>query len=182
MILLEALWFFIPVGAANTAPIWIKRFHAFDVLDIPIDAGKSWRGVRIFGDHKTVRGYAIGYTMALVAVFLQVYLYQNVQFFRDISYIDYSTVNPWLWAALLGIGCLIGDSVKSFFKRQKHHPPGTTWVPFDQIDYVVGGIIGSMLIVVLEPIQYVVLFVVWAGLHPLSTWLGFKLKLKSAPI
>lgn len=31
-----------------------------------------------------------------------------------------------------------GDAAKSFFKRRVHVPPGKPWVPFDQLDFVIG--------------------------------------------
>ena len=180
--ILQALWFFLPAGEANMAPILIKKVPIFDFLDIPIDGGKTFRGKRVFGDHKTVRGFVIGFVAALLTLLVQKYCYTNFDWARNISYVDYSTINIWLGALGFGFGALVGDAVKSFFKRQRNHPPGTAWVPFDQIDYVIGGLIGSLLIIQLQPLEYFIIFVLWFGLHPLATWVGYKLSLKKSPL
>ncbi|RMD58557.1 CDP-archaeol synthase, partial [Candidatus Woesearchaeota archaeon] len=41
----------------------------------------------------------------------------------------------------LGFGALLGDSVKSFFKRRMGIAPGKPWYIIDQLDYVIGAII-----------------------------------------
>jgi CDP-2,3-bis-(O-geranylgeranyl)-sn-glycerol synthase len=41
---------------------------------------------------------------------------------------------------LFGLGAMGGDSVKSFIKRRIGIPPGRPWVPFDQLDFVLGAL------------------------------------------
>ena len=41
----------------------------------------------------------------------------------------------------LGLGALVGDMVKSFFKRRLGIKPGTMFQPWDGIDYMLGAII-----------------------------------------
>ena len=36
---------------------------------------------------------------------------------------------------------MVGDSLKSFFKRRLDIAPGARWIPADQLDFVVGGLI-----------------------------------------
>jgi CDP-2,3-bis-(O-geranylgeranyl)-sn-glycerol synthase len=36
---------------------------------------------------------------------------------------------------------MAGDSAKSFFKRRLGIPPGSPWIPFDQLDFVLGAMI-----------------------------------------
>ena len=41
----------------------------------------------------------------------------------------------------MGFGALFGDALKSFFKRQIGIRPGHSWMPFDQVDWIVGAVI-----------------------------------------
>ena len=93
-----------------------------------MDFGLSLGRFRIFGDHKTWAGFFSG---VIVAAF--------VGFFLSKLYwpFDFSAVQ---WSALAGIGALIGDAVKSFFKRRVGIKSGKPWIPFDQIDYTVGAL------------------------------------------
>jgi hypothetical protein len=44
----------------------------------------------------------------------------------------------------IGFCALLGDLAKSFFKRQREIPPGKSWVPFDQIDWGIGAVLGCL--------------------------------------
>jgi CDP-2,3-bis-(O-geranylgeranyl)-sn-glycerol synthase len=74
------------------------------------------------------------------------------------------------------------DALKSFFKRQCNIAPAASWFPFDQVDYVIGGIVFTACYVRLNWIQYLLLFLIWALLHPFATFIGYTLKPKSHPI
>jgi CDP-2,3-bis-(O-geranylgeranyl)-sn-glycerol synthase len=177
-----ALLFFWPAGAANSAPIFATKIKALDRFGKPIDGGRTFRGKRIFGDHKTIRGFIIGpLTGALAATELLV-IYNYWSYFRDISPIDYSQPETILLGAIMGFGALVGDSVKSFFKRQVGVPSGKGWFPYDQIDYIVGGIAASLYYAKLDASDYIVIAVVWFVLHPISTFVGWLLRLKDSPI
>ncbi len=56
-----------------------------------------------------------------------------------------------------------------------------SWIPFDQIDYMIGGIAFTALYIRLTLPQYLLLFVVWSLLHPLATFIGYMLKLRDSP-
>jgi CDP-2,3-bis-(O-geranylgeranyl)-sn-glycerol synthase len=80
------------------------------------------------------------------------------------------------------MGTLGGDALKSFFKRQLDIPPGESWIPFDQVDYVLGGIAGTALCIRLSRSQYLLLLGIWTILHPLATSIGYLLKLRDRPV
>lgn len=40
-----------------------------------------------------------------------------------------------------GSGAMLGDSLKSRFKRRLGIVPGRRWIPFDQLDFVLGGLL-----------------------------------------
>ena len=180
--ILFALWFYLPAGAANMAPVFAKRVKFLDKLDVPLDFGKHFYKKRIFGDHKTLRGLVSGYVFALITIALQAWLYSNASFFSEISFIDYSSLNLWLVSGLFTIGALGGDAAKSFFKRQANINPGKSWTPFDQVDWIIGAVLISLLFTNFELNVYLWAIAWGLLLHPISTVIGWFLKLKEEPI
>jgi CDP-2,3-bis-(O-geranylgeranyl)-sn-glycerol synthase len=100
---------------------------------------RYWRGwnrpisARWLGSHKTVIGFAAGLLGALTTSLVQ-------------DAIGYDTRivdgNDWVNLGLrFGLGAMAGDSAKSFFKRCRGIPPGQPWLPFDQVDFVLGALI-----------------------------------------
>jgi len=181
--ILFALWFFAPAGAANGSPVFANKVPILSKLGMPVDAGRTFRGKRIFGDHKTVRGFVVGTLAGLIIAGLQMLLYSNFSWFEGISgSVDYSNPIVLVMGALMGFGALAGDSIKSFFKRQFSVPSGQSWFPFDQIDYIIGGILFSLPFVLLSFASYAVITIVWFLIHPVATLVGWLLKLKDSPI
>lgn len=181
--ILFALWFFAPVGVANASPVFANRVPVLQKLGMPIDGGRTFRGKRIFGDHKTVRGLMAGTLFGFLTTALQMLLFNNFSFFESVSgSVDYSSPIVLLMGAALGFGALAGDAIKSFFKRQFSVPSGQSWFPFDQIDYIIGAILFSLPFVTLGSKDYLVITVVWFLIHPIATVVGWLLKLKDSPI
>jgi CDP-2,3-bis-(O-geranylgeranyl)-sn-glycerol synthase len=177
------IFFFGPAGIANMFPVFAAKVTWFKKFDYPLDFHKTYRGKRIFGDHKTIRGFLAGFIGALLMLWIQVFWFNSSEWIRnDIAYIDYTTINIWLWAFVFNFGVLGGDAIKSFFKRQLNHPPGSSWFPFDQLDYVIGGTLASLLLIRLDPVDYIILALVWFLLHPMATGVGFLFRLKDSPI
>lgn len=181
--ILFALWFFAPVGIANASPVFANRVPVLQKLGMPIDGGRTFRGKRIFGDHKTVRGLMAGTLFGFLTTALQMLLFNNFSFFESVSgSVDYSSPIVLLMGAALGFGALAGDAIKSFFKRQFSVPSGQSWFPFDQIDYIIGAVLFSLPFVTLGSKDYLVITVVWFLIHPIATVVGWLLKLKDSPI
>lgn len=181
--ILFALWFFLPAGIANMAPVIAKKIPMLHKLAVPVDGGKSFRGRRIFGDHKTVRGFVVGVLSALVIVLMQMFLYAHISWVKTIAGpVDYSEPVVILLGIALGFGALAGDAIKSFFKRQVGVPSGASWFPYDQIDYIVGGILLSLPFYTFSMTTYLAVFLVWFLIHPIATLIAWLLKLKDSPI
>ena len=206
--ILAAIWFFLPVGLANAIPVLTMHMPILKNLNYPLDFGKSLGGIRIFGDHKTFRGLISGIIVGLLVVGLQTWIYSlttttnydgcksqgliescitsttgpQFPFINKISWVNYSQVNWIVFGFLAGAGPLLGDAMKSFFKRRQNLKPGATWFPFDQIDYILGGIFFTLPIIQLEWWKYLIVGLIWFLLHPMTTFLGYLLKLKDSPI
>lgn len=180
--ILFALWFFLPAGFANIAPILAAHWSVLKPYDQPIDAGKKWRGKPILGKNKTWRGFAAGWVMAVAVLGLQVFLVNNIDALANWSLIEYSELPFLLVATLQAFGALTGDAVKSFFKRQKDIQSGKSWMPFDQLDYVLGAVLFTYAVVELSVVSYAGLIVFGFLAHIASTHVGYWLKLKDQPI
>lgn len=180
--ILLAFWIFLPAGLANATPVIASKLPYLKNWDYPIDCKKSFRGIRIFGDNKTVRGFITGILIAILTSWLLQLLYLNNIGIREALRFDFASLNPILFGLLSGMGALIGDSVKSFFKRRTSIKPGEPWFPFDQTDYIIGGIIFLLPYVRLSAVQYLLIFIIYFLLHIISTITGFYLKLKDKPI
>jgi len=119
----QLLYLMAPVYFANMAPPFLKYWKGWNR---PVN--ERW-----FGSHKTVLGIAVG-VLAGIAV-------TGVQHAVDWSG---SLVSYEAWPLLgleLGGGALAGDAVKSLIKRRLGIPPGASWVPADQIDFVLGALV-----------------------------------------
>lgn len=172
--ILMCLWLALPGALANMMPVFVQRIP---FLAAPVDFGKSWRGKRIFGDHKTFRGFFFGILGAIVVAYIQSVFYQYPAI-QAISFIDFSETNVVVFGFLMGFGVLFGDLVKSFFKRRVNIEPGKSWFPWDQLDLIIGALVFVSLIKI--PSWQMIVFFIVAGplLHLGFNYLGYVLKIK----
>lgn len=175
-ILLATLYFFLPAYLANMAPVFAKGH--LELLARPIDGGRSFRGKRILGDHKTWRGILAGVVVGVVVFTLQVLTYEAGAL-KSLALLDYSEAGL-LPGFLLGLGAGVGDALKSFFKRQLGIAPGASWIGFDQLDFLAGAWL-FVAPVCAPPLLATIAIapIVFAG-SIVSTVIGFRLGLKEA--
>ncbi len=167
---------------SNMAPIWAKKIPFLDTLDIPLDGGKTFRGHPIFGRNKTYRGIVAGLIFAVSIALVQYGLSEQFDVLNRLEFFDMGVSEYVELALLIGLGALVGDAFESFLKRQINIKPGEAWVPFDQIDYVIGALIFSIPVGALSISQYAAAALVGISLHPIATVIGWKLGLKDKPI
>lgn len=179
---LFVLWFFLPAGLANVTPIFTAKIPFLKGFDYPLDFYATFRGKRVLGSHKTIRGLLSGILVGILTVYLQIYLYEHVSLVRSFVFVDYSAINPVLFGLLSSVGALGGDALKSFFKRQLDMPPGKSWVPFDQVDYILGGTVLTSFYIRLTLVQYIYLIIIWSLIHLVASFIGYLLRLKDSPI
>jgi CDP-2,3-bis-(O-geranylgeranyl)-sn-glycerol synthase len=121
---LQLIYLMLPIYVANMAPPFVKYWHGWNR---PIS-------VRWLGSHKTIIGFGTGIAAALAVSLAQAMLAW-----------EGSLIPPrapwWLVGLAAGFGAMAGDSLKSLAKRRIGIAPGTRWVPFDQLDFIVGGLI-----------------------------------------
>ena len=124
----------------------------------------------ILGQNKTFRGLIFGIIFAIIIAFIQFILYNN-NILVDIAIIDYS--NWLLIGVLLGSGAIFGDLVMSFVKRRMDYEPGRSFVPFDQIDFVIGALIFIYPLVILSLDKILVILFLSFILHVIVNHIAF---------
>ncbi len=182
--ILCALWFFLPAGFGNAAPIFVAKLPFVRRFDAPIDRGLHIRGKRLLGAHKTWRGLIAGMIAATAVLWLQQLIVRHVGWTH--VFVDpihgYHELPVLLLGPLLGFGALAGDAVESFFKRQRGTAPGDSWFPFDQIDYIIGAALASLPVVTMNLYVYLWAFIAWPTIHVVSSGIGYIVGLKEKPI
>jgi CDP-2,3-bis-(O-geranylgeranyl)-sn-glycerol synthase len=113
----------LPIYIANMAPPFVKYWHGWNR---PIS-------LRHLGSHKTVVGFALGVVMAVAVSYGQSWIAWG----RSLTSHEH-----WILLGIAaGSGAMLGDSLKSWFKRRLGIVPGRRWIPFDQLDFVLGGLL-----------------------------------------
>lgn len=179
-IILETLWLFLPAMAANMAPVFFARYNWLASLNKPLDNYQTWRGRRLLGDNKTVRGLISGVAAGLLVGLMQFYA-SRLTALSGISLINYSSLIVALTAGgLLAFSALMGDAIASFFKRQLNIAPGRHWVPFDQIDFIIGAFLISVLFAPLTFMHLLVALTLIGFSSYLTSYLGVTLNIKKS--
>ena len=172
-VIISSFWLFLPAGIANMAPVF---FAKVPFLAMPIDFNKKLWGAPIFGSHKTYRGFLVGVIFAIATVYLQKLIYPEPSGY---TLVDYSSVNGLGLGFLMGLGALGGDLVKSFFKRRLKIPSGWVWAPFDQIDWIIGALLLSSIVIDFDKKYVFAAIILFGLLHPIVNLIGYSLKIKS---
>lgn len=136
-IILQSLWLILPAYIANGCAALLGG-------GIPIDFGKNYKdGKRIFGDGKTWRGLILGilfgmiggFSLSIVAKIITPTDYNFISF-EKLDFTGFPIMIPIIFS--ISFGALFGDIVESFFKRRFSIERGKDWIPFDQVDFILG--------------------------------------------
>lgn len=171
--IVTAVWLMLPAYISNPTAVVFGG-------GTPIDLGKNWKdGRRILGDGKTFRGLIGGTACGIAAGLIQMQLSPIL----SLSHLTLTAV------VALSFGALLGDIVKSFFKRRLGYGRGAKLPLIDQLDFVAGA---WVLTYVLDPRWFSVNFlsspwvmvtvlVLTPIFHRLTNIFGYRVKLKKEP-
>lgn len=174
-----ALWFFLPAGAANAAPVVLTKIPLLKGWAAALDCGLTYKAKRLLGNNKTWRGLIGGSLIGGLTGLLQYYVlsYKIIG-----SPMVTTAVAAFFIGLLLGFGALFGDAIESLLKRQLGIKPGDGWFPFDQIDYIIGGLLISYpLTHVSWKLMLAVVFT-WFGVHLAVVYCAYLAGLRDKPI
>jgi CDP-2,3-bis-(O-geranylgeranyl)-sn-glycerol synthase len=143
LIIIQALWLVIPAYIANGCALIVGG-------GTPIDFGRKWKnGERILGDGKTWRGLISGAFLGMTGGFgitiAAIYISDSEFAFLGLN--DFGRF-PLMIPIISSIcfGALLGDILESFFKRRIGKKRGEDWIPFDQLDFILGVLFFSFII------------------------------------
>jgi CDP-2,3-bis-(O-geranylgeranyl)-sn-glycerol synthase len=175
---------FVLAGLAQTA--WFRAPVSRRVA-IPLDAGLTLRGRRVFGEHKTLRGFVVMVPASAAA-------------FALLSATAASPESAGLWAltplhyaglgAWAALGFMAGELPNSFVKRQLDIAPGAAsgsktgrFVQFagDRLDSAIGMLAAISLVVSIPPLTWAIVLSVGPILHWAFSLMLFLLGLKARP-
>ncbi|HLC78520.1 MAG TPA: CDP-archaeol synthase [Candidatus Nanoarchaeia archaeon] len=149
-IIFQCLYYFLPVYAAklfSSLDFWEKK-HLHRLVKI---------------DGKDLLGAII---ISIIIFSLQKYLY--FKGFQSFALIDYNGFSI-LMGVLMGLGVIVGDALRLFYREQSHLAKSEYWVPWDQWAYLFGAGIFSLALYV--PDITVVVIILLAS--PLFQFIGY---------
>jgi len=167
-----ALWFILPAYIANAFPVIFGGGLAIDM------GRKLPDGKPIFGSHKTFRGFIAGLIAGILTSVVQTVALQ---------YKPSDFVLPFQFNMLIGsmiaLGALVGDLIHSFIKRRMGLVEGSPLPVADQLDFVVGAILFSLLVSVPQPPLHTVVIVILITppTHLLANFIAYMLGVKKTP-
>ena len=168
-LILKSMYFFLPAYIANMAPVLVKKIP---FLNRPIHR-------KLFGENKTWRGAIAGTAAGGLIFYLQKLAYASG--FKAWALIDYLDFSVTL-GLLLGAGAIVGDLVESYYKRKAGIKSGEPWFVFDQIDFVIGGLVFAFILYVPPAEVSLILLIVSPLLHLLVKYIGYKLGIEKNKI
>jgi len=194
-----SMWIIFPAYLANAVAVPVSKKHKFH----PIDNGKMLFGQRVFGDGKTIEGFllasAIGCIGGLVQVLVSpLFLAPSLAWHdfygsflvpsSDIELCISTSIPAIVRAVIFPPGAMLGDLLGSFIKRRLRIERGTPAPVLDQLDFIAGVVLFSMLFTfagasfVQLDIKYIITIIVLTPLiHRVVNKLAFKLRVKDVP-
>lgn len=185
---MNGIWLFLPILGAPLVHAPVLRYDLLGRLrEVPLDGGRSWRGRRLLGDNKTLRG---ALCMVVGCILATVLLEAAWPAWWRACPEGVTEHGPWAVGGLIGIGIVAGELPNSFLKRRLDVAPGTQatgarrtfFTVLDQGDLVLGVWVALLPLHVLSGWAVLVGFVVVSLVHLLVNVIGYAIGARTAPI
>ena len=183
-----AVFLLLSMSAAGAVHVWWLTWATSDLLMQPLDFGRTFRGRRIFGDNKRVRGL-IAMPIASGAMFaLLGGLHRQLPDWLARGMWDLSTGRYALLGVAAGLAFMLAELPNSFLKRQLGVAPGETpgeglarvlCVLLDRFDSILGVLVVISLLVPTLPLTWAWVLFIGPGVHALFSALLFRLGVKA---
>ncbi|MCH1591743.1 MAG: CDP-archaeol synthase [Candidatus Thalassarchaeaceae archaeon] len=207
--ILTVLMMYGPFYLANTGAMLFGKWipDKFGFVSVAIDGGRTLKdGFRILGDGKTWNGFLGGAFFSGLLTLLTPHLWRGRDEVGSRPFIDptlWASSEDWFWFGnewgaafvmgfVLGMACMTGDMIGSFFKRRKGHKregsessqaPLLDTLTFAITIFAVSFILFEGQIITSPDLvnEIVVLLLLTPVIHRATNILGFRLGLKSVP-
>ena len=176
---------FILAGFAQTTWFAWKRSQAFAV---PLDGGLTFRGRRLFGDNKTLRGLIVMVPAGAVALPISAFVFSHIlpspTGLWPLTMGGYAVLGAWS-----ALGFMLGELPNSFLKRQLDIAPGTAstgrglaWqLTADRLDSGIGLLLAASLVVHVPWATWAIVLSIGPIFHWSFSVLMFQLGIKPRP-
>ena len=169
--------------------LWL-RSRVSQVLAIPLDGGRTFRGRPILGENKTLRGFVVmipAAALAFVAVAVVVSLPRGVPpaTLWQLTPAGYAALGAWA-----GFGFMAGELPNSFVKRRFGILPGQApasalnaaiCFAIDRTDSIVGMLAAVTVAVPTPWTTWVLALILGPLIHWLFSWWLFRMGVKRRP-
>jgi len=175
-----ALWFVFPAYVANAIPVLVGG-------GTPIDFNRNFvDGQRVFGDGKTIRGFAGGLGGGLLVgifeAFISGYVIFEISRLTALTPILVETIQCTpARAFLMSLGALMGDLLGSFTKRRMGFKRGAPVPVLDQLTFLVGAFIVVSFLFPFQLEYAIILFILTPLIHVVANIVSYLLGLKKVP-
>lgn len=176
-IIIKMLWLMLPAYLSNPAAALSVTLTG---AGRPIDQGKYYKGHRIFGEGKTYKGIFSGIFFGIFIGFIQNFI--------NINFLNNSMPNfDFISVITLPTGAMLGDLTASFFKRRFGMARGQAFPLVDQLDFVAGAWIMTILFDKIWFLQNFTAEIIIAALvltpilHRLVNVIGYKIGVSKEP-
>lgn len=176
--ILGAVYFMLPAYVANLSGL------AFGG-GTPIDGGENYRdGNRIIGNGVTWKGCING---TIIGTLVGVVLGIVGMYYGDLSTLTGGVIDLHVYGSLfsglilgflMAFGALFGDAVGSFIKRRMNLQSGQPAPIMDQLDFVLGALIFSLLVVRISWSFFIIICLLSILLHLSSNTIAYLLGIK----
>jgi len=183
-----ALFLLLAMSAAGVLHVWWLKWATQGLLVKPLDFGYTFRGRRIFGDNKQVRGLIV---MPIACALIFAILGGNRETLPEwlsTGMWDKSAGYYAIVGGAAGLAFMLAELPNSFIKRQLGVPPGevpyqgwarTICMLLDRFDSVIGVLIVVSLMVPVPVLSWVWLLAIGPGIHAIFSGMLYRLGIKA---
>ncbi len=174
--LIIAIWLMLPSYIPNNVAALFGG-------GVPLDLGQTFQdGRRMLGDGKTLRGTAAGTICGVLAGLMQNAIAPTF------GLPSFGIGSSQIFVLLgLSMGAMLGDIVAAFFKRRLGLKRGAPLFVIDQLDFVIGSWLLTMLLAPqwfwqnFTPQIILIVLIITPILHRLTNIIGYKIGAKREP-
>jgi hypothetical protein len=175
---------FVIAGLVHSAWLGSRWSRA---LMMPLDGGVCFRGRRLFGDNKTLRGFVVMVPAAAAAFWLLWILISTTLPTVAVALWWLSPSGYAVLGAWAGLGFMLGELPNSFLKRQLDIAPGTApgtriaaVVSFaaDRLDSILGMLLAVSFVAPTPRLTWVYVIVIGPAIHLSFSVLLYRLGVK----
>ncbi|MBD3186942.1 CDP-archaeol synthase [Candidatus Bathyarchaeota archaeon] len=198
-----SMWIIFPAYLANAVMVPVSRRLEKRGWNHSMDGGKFLGETRVLGAGKTIEGALAGTTIGILGGIVQLLLAPAFQFISlkwhgfygsllvangDIMFYIAWNRTSMIRALIFPPGAILGDMMGSFIKRRMHVNRGESLPLLDQLDFIIGVILFSLVshgigasLIQVSPLYLVPIIILTPLIHLAVNRVAFKTGIKDVP-